>query len=197
MRDGLTRPDARAADHRARRAGVGGLVSLVGVKYTTARLAAARAVDVVFAELGRPPQPSRTGARPLPFAEVADVEGRVIETARDTSGSRSTAICSSTWNSGTAPRRLRSSSFRPRTMRSNAWRKERRCGRGNRLCRRPGAAVRLSDAVLRRTPLGSAGHPGRPALDRAADIMGSRLGWTAAMRAEEIAAVERRYPSGR
>ena len=56
-------------------------------------------------------------------------------------------------------------------------------------------AVRLSDVVLRRTPLGSAGHPGRDALDRASAIMGARLGWDDARRAEEMLLVERTYPS--
>ena len=56
------------------------------------------------------------------------------------------------------------------------------------------SAVRLSDAVLRRTPLGSAGHPGVPALCRAADIMGGKLGWDAERRAAEIALVEAAYP---
>ena len=56
------------------------------------------------------------------------------------------------------------------------------------------SAVRLSDAVLRRTSLGSTGHPGREALTRAADIMGSSLGWTPERVAAEMALVEERYP---
>jgi glycerol-3-phosphate dehydrogenase len=59
------------------------------------------------------------------------------------------------------------------------------------------SAVRLSDVVLRRTPLGSAGHPGRPALERAARLMGRLLGWSEARMAQEIAAVEARYAIGR
>jgi glycerol-3-phosphate dehydrogenase len=54
-------------------------------------------------------------------------------------------------------------------------------------------AVRLSDAVLRRTEAGSDGHPGTVALDTAAQVMGDELGWTADDRAREVAEVERVY----
>ena len=55
-------------------------------------------------------------------------------------------------------------------------------------------AVHLSDVVLRRTSLGSAGHPGPAALERAATIMAERLGWSDERRAQEIALVEEIYP---
>jgi len=49
--------------------------------------------------------------------------------------------------------------------------------------------------VLRRTPLGSAGYPGQPALARAAAVMAGELNWTAERVVQEIADVERVYPS--
>jgi glycerol-3-phosphate dehydrogenase len=55
-------------------------------------------------------------------------------------------------------------------------------------------ALDLSDAVLRRTPLGSAGHPGRAAIDRAATLMAQALGWSQAERDAQIARLERAYP---
>jgi len=54
-------------------------------------------------------------------------------------------------------------------------------------------AVRLSDAVLRRTEAGSDGHPGAEALQAAAQVMGDELGWSADDRAREIQDVERAY----
>jgi glycerol-3-phosphate dehydrogenase len=47
--------------------------------------------------------------------------------------------------------------------------------------------------VLRRTELGSAGHPGRAALERAAAIAGEELSWTEGKRRSEIEAVEAFY----
>ena len=58
------------------------------------------------------------------------------------------------------------------------------------------AASHLSDAVLRRTALGSAGHPGSESLRRAAEIMGEKLGWDATRQADEVARVEGVYPRG-
>jgi glycerol-3-phosphate dehydrogenase len=54
-------------------------------------------------------------------------------------------------------------------------------------------AIRLSDIVVRRTGLGSAGPPARDATRRCAEIAGTELGWDAARTAEEIAAVDRLY----
>ena len=56
-------------------------------------------------------------------------------------------------------------------------------------------AARLSDAVLRRTPLGSAGHPGHKVLGRAAEVMAAEGLWSPARLAEELAAVEAMYPA--
>ena len=54
-------------------------------------------------------------------------------------------------------------------------------------------AVTLADAVLRRTEAGVTGHPGRPALERAAALMAFELGWPPAHIEAEIAACERVY----
>jgi glycerol-3-phosphate dehydrogenase len=58
---------------------------------------------------------------------------------------------------------------------------------------RHAGAVRLGDAVLRRTPAGSAGHPGADVLTRAAAVMAKELGWSGDRTAEEVRDVERRY----
>ena len=60
-----TRP--RLHDHEAED-GLPGLVSLQGVKYTTARAVAERAVDLVVRRLGRAAPPCRTAVTPLPEA---------------------------------------------------------------------------------------------------------------------------------
>jgi glycerol-3-phosphate dehydrogenase len=80
--DGLAaRP--RLVDHEAVD-GLPGLVSLQGVKYTTARAVAERAVDLVLRRLGRPPVRSRTATTPLPKARPleGDLETRTREAVR-------------------------------------------------------------------------------------------------------------------
>ncbi|MGH6943592.1 MAG: FAD-dependent oxidoreductase, partial [Geminicoccaceae bacterium] len=55
---------AQILDHEATH-GVAGLVSVTGIKYTTARLLAERTVDLALKKLGRKPVPSRAGQAPL------------------------------------------------------------------------------------------------------------------------------------
>lgn len=57
-------------DHSAQ--GLGGLISVAGVKYTTARLIAERAVDRAAAQLDRPVPPSISLDEPLPVTGTAD-----------------------------------------------------------------------------------------------------------------------------
>tara|TARA_Y100000588_G_C14093850_1_gene855699 strand:- start:691 stop:957 length:267 start_codon:yes stop_codon:yes gene_type:complete len=54
-------------------------------------------------------------------------------------------------------------------------------------------AIRLSDAVLRRTEAGSAGHPGKAALYAASEIMAAELDWSVSHQAREIEEVEQSY----
>lgn len=59
------------------------IVTLIGAKYTTARLAAERAIDQASRTLGHTGLRSSTASRPLPHAAIADVEGQLMETARE------------------------------------------------------------------------------------------------------------------
>jgi len=51
----------------------------------------------------------------------------------------------------------------------------------------------LSDVVLRRTDLGSAGNPGEKALKECAEIMGKELGWDHSKIKQEIDEVSQIY----
>ena len=54
-------------------------------------------------------------------------------------------------------------------------------------------ALTLCDAAVRRTPLGAVGFPGQAAAERAADIVGAELGWSADRKQEEIETLRRFY----
>jgi glycerol-3-phosphate dehydrogenase len=62
---------SRIIDH-AREGGPSNLVSIVGVKYTTARVVAERAVDLIIGKLGGPPASCRTADTILPGAAIDD-----------------------------------------------------------------------------------------------------------------------------
>jgi len=54
-------------------------------------------------------------------------------------------------------------------------------------------ALSLADIVLRRTPLGTFGHPGRAVLESCASIAASVLAWDAGRRAREIDLVDAQF----
>jgi len=66
------RPHSSIVDHASY--GVEGLVSIIGVKYTTARAVAQRTVDLVLTKLGRAPVPCRTATSLLPGAAINDAD---------------------------------------------------------------------------------------------------------------------------
>jgi glycerol-3-phosphate dehydrogenase len=70
---------SRLVDHEAED-GVGGLVSMIGVKYTTARGLAEKAVDLALRRLGRRGPPCRTHVTELPAARL--LEGTLAERTR-------------------------------------------------------------------------------------------------------------------
>jgi glycerol-3-phosphate dehydrogenase len=185
--------ESRVIDHSAR--GVAGLLSIVGVKYTTARETAEHAVDLACRALGRPPGKSRTASTPLPHAGIADAEGRLIETLREIGVDLDHDILDhlTSWYGTEAPDVARYASSMDNM--------ERLCESSPVLAAEMAyavdhaSAVHLSDAVLRRTSLGSAGHPGKAALERAADMMAARLGWSAAVRDAEVVATDAAYPA--
>jgi glycerol-3-phosphate dehydrogenase len=173
--------------------GVSGVVSMVGVKLTTARSTAATAIAAVAAALDRPPGVCRTAGAPLPHAAIADVEGRLIETQRDLGIALDRDVLEhlSSWY-GTEATAVLVQAAHARLLERVTATSPVLCGEILYSASHQDA-VRLSDAVLRRTPLGSAGHPGRDALERAAQIMGEALGWSDAQRADEIRHVAEVY----
>jgi glycerol-3-phosphate dehydrogenase len=51
-------------------------------------------------------------------------------------------------------------------------------------------AMRLSDILLRRTDLGSAGNPGDETVQYCADVMAKELGWNSSRKKEEMDAIK-------
>ncbi len=170
-------------------------MSVVGVKFTTARETAARAVDAIVRTLGKPALKSRTDSTILPHGGIADAEGRLIETLRDLDVTLDRDVIEhlTSWYSTEATEVIRFAASNGDVDRVHAGSPVLAAELGYAV--EHAQAHRLADAVLRRTSLGSAGYPGRAALERAAEVLGTRLHWTEAQRAAEIAAVEAIYPA--
>lgn len=178
-------------DHE-RAGGPPGLVTANGIKFTTCRYLAEKAVDAAFRSLGRRKAPCTTDTSRLPgghierfddFLQAAIREPVIDETTTRhlvyNYGSDIRLIRQRIWKDPSAGRHVGTSAEVTRAEIVHAVRDE--------------MAVRLGDAVFRRTDLGTLGHPGREALADAAEIMAAELKWTESQKAAEIRAVESLY----
>jgi glycerol-3-phosphate dehydrogenase len=177
--------EPRIIRHSAR--GIEGILSLVGVKFTTARLAAKVALRAVSAALGLPFDADLHTARLLPDADPVSVQDAfsgldspapdVAAHLVDWYGPEARRVWALALTRGlTSP--LDGSAVIEAEIVAAV---------------EDARAVRLADVVLRRTRLGGAGHPGNRALHQAADVMAHALGWSEHERAREVDAVLDRY----
>ena len=166
-----------------------GLITMVGVKYTTARDVAARAIRCAAGKLGRPIGPSATLTRPLPGGHLSDFNALLRQAKADRRVPPVVAehLCCNYGDEADAILQIGQDDplllgcLAPSTPVIgaeivNAVRNE--------------MAVTLSDVVLRRTDLGTAGCPEPVALDAASRIMGRICGWDDTRRLAEIAQVQ-------
>ena len=185
--DGLELATASAVvDHR--NDAIHGLVSLLGVRYTTARETAERAVDAVVDQVGRAVDACRTATTPLAGGDMPDVDAFVRAVAAESDSRVPAELRRRLANTyGTRYRALAAelaaspSSRVPLSTTCDVTVGE------VRHAVRDEMAVRLSDALLRRTEAGSGGDPGDEAISAAARIMADELGWTPAQVEREVA----------
>jgi glycerol-3-phosphate dehydrogenase len=185
--------ESAVIDHRS--GGTPGLLSIFGVRYTTARDTAARAVDAVFADRGvSDPPRSQTHVTAVEGGAIADTAAFRAAVEREhgaTLGAET--VCRLTITYGTTYTQvvqlltdepalaLPLSKDCPVTVAEITY------------AARHESAVTLSDALIRRTEAGSAGHPGAEALSRAGQVMAAELGWNESKTAAEIAAADEFY----
>jgi glycerol-3-phosphate dehydrogenase len=155
-----------------------GLLSVVGVKYTTARDVAEKTVDRVLARLGKGEVASRSAATP-----VAGGDFELFSDLLRAAGKPHLA-----YNYGSLQAEVLAISDPEPLCDSSPV-----TGAEVRYAAREEMALDLASVVLRRTELGSAGHPGRRALERAAAILGEELSWSEERKCAEIEAVEAFY----
>ena len=185
--------ESAVVDHA--RDGAHGLISMFGVRYTTARATAARAIDAVFRERGDSQPPAcRTSETPVLGGAIANKDKFLRATMlREVEGVSSEMLRRLALTYGTTyPAVLQLLREQPDLAQPLG----RRCtvsGAEILYAVRHEAAVHLSDAVIRRTEAGSAGHPGGDAVERAAAIMSRERAWDASRLRQEIAEVEAFY----
>jgi glycerol-3-phosphate dehydrogenase len=179
--------ESRYIDHREQ--GIGGLVTLIGIRYTTARGDSAKALDLLLQQLPRTPLRAPTESTPLAGGDFEDF-ANLREAARREVASKVAPRTLDAWlrNHGTDYRLLLHLAQAPAQARplgatdtvmaelTHAVEHE--------------MAVHLQDVILRRTDMGSGAHPGRLAVEQAAAGMQSVMGWSDERRRAEMADTE-------
>jgi glycerol-3-phosphate dehydrogenase len=171
--------------------GIKGLISVIGVKYTTARDVAEKAVDQVFRSCGRKPPKSCSSLTPLHGGQIQRFETFLTDQiAARAHGLSSDALRRLVYNYGSAyPEVLQYLSPRHESslpVTDSALLKA-EVLHGVRM----EMAQKLTDVIFRRTELGSAGHPGREVLRASADIMSAELAWDRQRTQRELQEVEK------
>lgn len=183
---------SRIVDH-ARERGVEGLITLIGVRYTTGPFEAPEAVTLACRKLGRAGGPrTRLAWTPVRGGEVPDFEalvGRVLAEAPAGTGAASARAIAH--NHGSAYGEvLAACAGRPDLGRPLPGTDV--LGAEIAHAARAEMAETLADAAFRRTDLCTAGPPPAAALREAGRIMGEARGWERTRTAAEVAYVEER-----
>lgn len=184
----------RIYDH-SKTDGIEGLISIVGVKFTEARLVAERAIDHVFVKLDKTPPRSTVEASHVHGGRIRRVDDFVAEETRKHSRhvderairhliSRYGTAYSEVMdcNDGAAPDRMAgtTTTFYEAEVR-HAARKE--------------MAQKLVDVVFRRTALARRGAPEDACLRSCAGVMSREMGWTEARTRSELDEVKAVFAS--
>lgn len=168
-----------------RQDGVDGAVTLIGVKYTTARAVAEQAVTLVTAQLGRH-APPLTATLPLPgFAPTG--------TAPPVPGFDPEAWGHLERTYGDQARRVASFAIAAPALAARLTPDRPITGVQVVEAVRNEMALTLEDIVLRRTGLGSAGYPGDEAILNTEAIAREELGWSSARVQDEIQGLREFY----
>lgn len=184
---------SRVVDHQKTH-GIDGLITAIGVRWTTARTVADKVVRLASRKMGRQTPASGTDTTPAFGGSIEHMPDFMAELERTPPPSLAAAGPDALYRLG-------------RNYGSEVARIARYAesvpGGGDRLgtsdvlraevihAVREEAAVRLGDVVFRRTDLGTAGDPGDEAITECCELMASELDWSDDRRQREFADVRR------
>ncbi len=179
--------ESRLIDHREAH-GIGGLVSLVGIRFTTARADAQQALNLLLKQWPE----RRIGARskeslttPLPGGAIESFDRFRREARKQVEGISDESLEALLHNFGTQYVEVLNVAPNSATIPGTATlRNEVSFAIEHEM------AVRLDDVIMRRTNLAAGRHPGAAAIRLVADQMASELNWSATRVADEIELVE-------
>lgn len=179
--------ESRYFDHRQQ--GIDGLVTVIGIRYTTARGDSAKALNLLLQQMPGGPGPAATQLTPLVGGDIDDFARLQSEARREVPESvRSSTLHAWLRNYGTHYRALAALARRPEEAACLAQTDTAMAEITHAV--QDEMAVHLADVILRRTNLGSGSHPGHGAIAAAARRMQELLAWSDTRRLAEIAATQ-------
>lgn len=176
---------------------VDGLVSVLGVKYTTARDVAVKAIDLAARKLAARPARTQTDTARIYGAEIDDFDHYLRdEAAKRPRNLTPEVIRHLIYNYGTRYAPVLELMDQSQDLRERLSPQEEVLAAEVVQAVRAEMAVHVADVVRRRTELGSARCPTDAELRRCAELMAGELGWDGEQIAAEIAETRALYRIG-
>ncbi|UCG11813.1 MAG: glycerol-3-phosphate dehydrogenase/oxidase [Deltaproteobacteria bacterium] len=184
---------SRVIDH-AKKHGLEGLVTLIGVRFTTAGGVGTRAIDLVFKKLGRRSPKSKLEVTPVYGGQIDNFD-EFLSQAKQLHPVLSAGVMTAlAHNYGSSyPEVLKHIDEDPTLAETLGTSKVIKAEVIHAV--REEMAHKLGDVVFRRTDLGTGGHPGATALQGCAELVAAELGWSKERIQQELAEVEARFPN--
>jgi glycerol-3-phosphate dehydrogenase len=169
-----------------------GLITVMGVKYTTHRDVIEKTTDLVFNKLGMSSPECVTGRTPLCGGDIERFDEYLSGALRNYADNKRT-IGHLVRNYGTGFKDILGYGNEDRDLLQNVPDSDEVIKAEVVHAVRNEMAVKLADVVLRRTDIGSAEYPGDAALTEAARIMAGELGWSEDIIESEISETKNCY----
>jgi len=171
------------------------LITLIGIRYTTARGDSAKAIDLVCKKLGRAGVKAATETTPLSGGDIADFELMVQQLYKQQSlGLSEECLRALVHNYGTEAGALLALATKDKTLavtlgETQVLKVEIKYAVEHEM------AFELADVVFRRTDLATGSSPGAPVLADCAEYMAAMLNWDESKKQAQLDAVKQRFPS--
>ncbi len=177
--------------------GIQNLITLIGVRFTTGRFEAQRAIDLVFRKLNSNPPPCRTAVTPVFGGDIEQLDTYTRQAVREFEGDLPEAVIKNLVTTyGTQFRQIVSHITENSSLRESI-------GLSSVIKAQIVHAVReemaqnLADVVFRRTDLATGDYPGREALRECADLLAAEFGWTQSRIEQEIDDASKKFRPAR
>jgi glycerol-3-phosphate dehydrogenase len=189
----LTR-DGVLIDHE-KKDDLSGLISALGVKYTTARVVAEKAIDLTVDKLDIRVKQCQTSLTPVNGGQIDDFNAFLKRAQAEASAVLETeCIKHLVYTYGSGFRNLvQYIKDQPRLAERIDLNLPVTAAEVVHAIRHE-MTLTLADVIQRRTELGAAGLPTITALQKCAELMGNELGWSLERQAQEIDSVTQAYP---